>query len=169
MSSAALLLKMYDEAWSHPCESVSAVLKDLAPEEAAWQHAAYAREDPWPGMPLPGTILWQVAHLEHSARHYAYILRNRPVTQEPETPPPTATDLGALRSALERAHGELRGSIAELSDSALSEPCARGWDVGEFVRMMIRHNVWHAGQIAVVRRLFHECARAEGRKSGSSW
>jgi uncharacterized damage-inducible protein DinB len=154
MSSLDQLLQMFDEAWSHKDESVRTVLNDVTPEEALWQHPAYSATDQVPGMPAAGTILWQVAHLEHSARHYTEILRNRPITDEPMTPPPKLSTLPELLAMLQSAHAELRGQIAELTEAGPSQPCARGMTVGEFVRMVIRHDTWHAGQIAVTHRLF---------------
>ena len=106
------------------------------------------------GLPVPGTIRWHVAHLEHCARHYAEILRNRPLAYEPATPSPGITDLAELINRLERARRLLREQIQRLSDMDLDAPYERGMNVGEFVLMVIRHETWHAGQIAVVRRLY---------------
>ena len=114
-----------------------------------------------PGMPAPGTILWQIAHLAHSGQHYAEILRRRPLLDEPPTPPPAASTLSDLLASMQRAHTELRAEIAGLSESDLSQECARNMAVEEFLRMVIRHDSWHAGQIAVIRRLYRK------RDSGS--
>src|SRR5262245_3478520 len=154
MSSLDQLLQTFDEAWSHKDESIKTVLSDVTPEEALWRYPAYSATDQMPGMPVAGTILWQVAHLEHSARHYTRILRDRPVSDEPMTLPPKMSTLLELLAMLQTAHAELRGEIAKLTEAGLSQPCARGMTVGEFVRMVIRHDTWHAGQITLTRRLF---------------
>jgi uncharacterized damage-inducible protein DinB len=169
MSSLDQLLQMFDEAWSHKDESVKTALNDVTPEAALWQHPAYSATDQMPGMPPAGSILWQVAHLEHSARHYAEILRLRPVTNEPMTSPPKISALAELLALMQQAHAKLRGQIAQLSESDLTRPCARDMTVEEFVRMVIRHDTWHASQIAVGRRLFQESNRIRRKrnKSGS--
>jgi hypothetical protein len=154
MSIVPILLKAYEDAWSHDEESLDGALCGVASDEASWQHPAYAREPGFPGLPVPGTILWHVAHLEHCARHYAAILEERPVTEEPKTPPPRSASLSELLADLREARTILIGQIGALCDEDLSTPCARGMDVGEFVRMVIRHETWHAGQIAVIRRLY---------------
>ena len=159
MSDRDQLLRMLGEVWSHQDESVMTALKDVTPAEAQWQHPAYAVEEQMPSMPGPGTILWQIAHLAHCARHYAEILRRRPVINEPRTPPPTASTLSDLLASMDRAHTALRAEIAALSEDDLSQACARGMVAEEFLRMVIRHAGWHAGQIAVVRRLY----RTRGR------
>lgn len=165
MSSVQLFLQTFDDAWSHQLESILAVLKDVTAEESTWQHPAYAGEKHMTGLPVPGTLLWQVAHLEHCARHYAQVVRARPVTEEPATPPPPASNLPELLVALHRAHGELRDVIAALSDADLNDACVlghsvhSGMNVSEFLRMITRHDSWHAGQIAVARRLYRERAR----------
>jgi uncharacterized damage-inducible protein DinB len=67
---------------------------------------------------------------------------------------------------LQTANAELRGQIGKLTEAGLTQPCARGMTVGEFVRMVIRHETWHAGQIAVTHRLFR-CSRLEAPKDDS--
>src|SRR5438552_15641672 len=93
MSQIVFLLKAFDENWSHQCESLDSILTDVTSEESQWQHAAYSGETLVQGLPEPGTIRWHVAHLEHCARHYAEILRTRPVTHAPPTPPTGVADL----------------------------------------------------------------------------
>jgi uncharacterized damage-inducible protein DinB len=163
-SSVQLFLQSFDDAWSHKLESILAVLKDVTPDESIWQHPAYAGEKHMLGLPAPGTVLWQIAHLEHCARHYAQIVRVRPVSEEPKTPSPSASNLPELLVALDRAHHELREVITELSDTDLNGACVlghsihSGMSISEFLRMTIRHNSWHAGQMAVARRLYRERA-----------
>ncbi len=107
-----------------------------------------------PGLPPPGTILWHLAHLEHCSRHYAAILWRRPLTEEPATAPPAEHTYARLLINLERARAALREQIEQLTEVDLTDPCARGMQVGEFLRMLIRHETWHAGQIALIRRLY---------------
>ena len=166
MSSLDQLLQMFDDAWSHKDESLKAVLNDVTPEEALWQHPAYSARDQVPGMPAAGTILWHVAHLEHSARHYREILRHRPFADEPMTPPPKLSTLPELVAMLQSARADLREEITKLTEAGLSQSCARGMTVAEFVRMVIRHDTWHAGQMVVTRRLFR-CGRRGASKVGN--
>jgi hypothetical protein len=72
------------------------------------------------------TILWQVAHLEHSSR-YHYLLRNRPVAWEPQTPAPEVAGLhGLLDAPPAGSRGEFRRSIAALDEASHDEPL-RTW------------------------------------------
>ncbi|MGF1669486.1 MAG: DinB family protein [Balneolaceae bacterium] len=129
MRTVEFLLQAFDDAWSHKDESLYGVVRGLTPEEASWQHPAYSQEKPMPGLPIPGTILWQLAHLEHSARHYAAILEQRPVKEEPQTPPPEVESLAGLLAELASAQANLRAQIEQLSNQDLVKPCARGMDV----------------------------------------
>jgi hypothetical protein len=157
MSMVTFLLQAFDDAWSHEDESLYGVVRRVTPEEALWQHPAYAQEEPMPGLAIPGTILLQLAHLEHSARHYAAILEQRPVKEEPQTSPPEAAYLAGLLAELASAQAT-PAQIERLSNQELTKPCARGMDVGEFVRMILRHETWHAGQIALIRRSYRDAA-----------
>ena len=156
MSQVVQLLQAFDDSWSHGCESLRSVLLGVTSEESSWQDCSYAAEPLVQGLPEPGTIRWHVAHLEHCARHYTAILRERPIAHEPLTPPPGIADLPELTDRLERARRLLRAEIEQLSDVDLQAPCTRGMNVAEFLRMVIRHESWHAGQLAVVRRLYRQ-------------
>lgn len=159
MPQVVQLLQAFDDSWSHECESLHSVLESVTAEESSWQDSSYAAERFVPGLPEPGTIRWQVAHLEHCARHYSTILRERPIGREPLTPVPGVADLPELIDRLKRARRLLREEIEKLSDKDLEAQCARGMNVADFLRMVIRHEAWHAGQIAVIRRLYRQRSR----------
>ena len=159
MSQVVQLLQAFDDSWSHRCESLRSVLQDVSSEEASWQHSSYAAEPLVHDLPEPGTIRWHVAHLEHGARHYAAVIRERPIEHEPMAAPPGVAEIGELIGRLERARLLLRSEIEKMSDIDLRGPCARGVDVAEFLRMAIRHETWHAGQIVVIRRLYRQRSR----------
>jgi hypothetical protein len=147
---------VFDDTWSHKCESLRSVLQGITSKESSLQDPAYASEPRIAGLPEPGTICWQLAHLEHCARHYTQILRDRPVAHEPLTPPPGTANLPELIRRLEEARGLLREEIERLREVELDAPCVRGMSVAEFVRIAIRHEAWHAGQLVIVRRLYRQ-------------
>jgi uncharacterized damage-inducible protein DinB len=159
MSQVEQLLQAFDDSWSHGCESLRSVLQHVSSEEASWQHSSYAAEQWVQDLPEPGTIRWHVAHLEHCARHYAAVIRERPIEHEPMTAPPGIAEIGELIDRLECARLLLRSEIEKVSDMDLQGACARGMDVAEFLRMVIRHETWHAGQIVVIRRLYRQHSR----------
>jgi uncharacterized damage-inducible protein DinB len=148
------ILASFDDAWSHAEESVASALGGLSDEEASWQPPGYRDAPRFPGMPPPGTVLWHIAHLEHSARHYSAVLRGDPASEEPRTPPPEDLRLTPLLASLERSHRHLREVISKLTDSDLAAACLRKVSVSELLRMIVRHMTWHAGQIVVARRLY---------------
>jgi uncharacterized damage-inducible protein DinB len=138
----------------HRDESVLSALEGIKTEESEWQHPAYSEEVHRQGMPPPGTIVWHVAHLVHSCEHYAAIIRERPVQHEPDTRPADIHEITELISSLRKAHEKLIRTVSGIPDSELSGDCARGMTLDEFLRMVIRHNTWHAGQIRLLRRLW---------------
>ena len=148
-----VLLMQLDHAWSHPWESVQSAMKGVSEETAAWQHASYANAEREANWPLPGTILWQLAHLAACKRYYAGAIRARP--KEPNDPDylPRATLSEALASLAE-VHAALRTAIAELKDAELGEKVANGQTLAEFITMTIRHDAWHSSQIKMVQRLW---------------
>jgi uncharacterized damage-inducible protein DinB len=159
MPQVVQFLQAFDDSWSHESESLRSVLQNVTSEESSWQIPSYAAERLVEGLPKPGTIRWHLAHLEHCARHYTAIIRDRPIGHEPLTPPPGIVDLRELIDQLERARRSLRAEIEKLSELDLEADCAREMNVAEFLRTVIRHEAWHAGQIAVIRRLYRQRGR----------
>ena len=119
---------------------------------AVWQPPYYTDADRYPGDPEPGTINWYVAHLEHCLRHYAEILRTRTKTEAPP-PPPANAGMAELTALLKKAHLNFRSLIAQLSEEDLSFEYRPGMRLDTFIRNATRHNAWHAGQIALARRM----------------
>ena len=148
------LLRAYDAAWSHEWESLRSALDGIAVRDATWQHASYRDVEQEAGWPPPGSVHWHVAHTTHCKRHYADVVRAR---REPAMPEPrpweAGTDFEDSLVALSRAHLELRQAIHALPDEDLSLELPRGMTVESFVHMLTRHDVWHASQITVARRL----------------
>jgi hypothetical protein len=156
MNAIEILLHQFDHNLQHRWESLEAVLKDISDEEARWQAPCYAREAQEPNCPPPGTILWQLDHLSGCSRYYVEVLRQRPANEISGPPPvaPPASVSGAIEE-LRASHAALRAEIARLNESSLHELCGHGsGDVASFVAGCLRHEMWHAGQIALVRRLF---------------
>ncbi len=154
MKNINQLISSLNDSIFHRDESVFSALEGVKNKESEWQHPAYSEEVHWQGMPPPGTIGWHVAHLVHSSDHYAAIIRERPVQHEPETLPPGIQEITELISTLRKAHEKLIRAVSGIPDSELSGDCARGMTLAEFLRMVIRHNAWHAGQIRLLRRLW---------------
>ena len=165
MSQATILLNAFDENWSHRWESLRPLLIDVADDEASWQHQAYIDEEDPMGLSEPGTIRWHVGHLEQNARRYTHILRSRPVAKNPDVPAPVLTNIRDMVDRFERVRNELRAEIAQIEDADLNAPCRGEMTIGEFVRMVIRHETWHAGQIVIIRRLYRTSTEHIGTKA----
>jgi hypothetical protein len=146
------ILAAFDEVFSHKWESLGSALDGVTQEEAQYQHPIYENAQSTPGL-LNGSILWHVSHLEVCYRHYALGIRLRP-----EPPPKTEyvvrAELIPLHSLMIASRAELRTAIAEVDDNAFDDVVWHGDPLAQFIRMITRHDAWHAAQIAVARRLY---------------
>lgn len=141
MDAVELLLKGIDDAWAHPWESLTGALKGLARAEARWQPPAYRREKRKKGWPPPGSIHWHLTHLAACTREYTERLRERPR----DVPWKPLKDPLAEIPRLRRIHAAYRREVAQLGPQGLD--AAR-------LHADLRHDVWHAAQIRLVRRLW---------------
>jgi hypothetical protein len=142
-----VFLRQFDNAWHHRWESLEPLLDGLTEEEALWQAPCYASEPS--GRPSPGSIHWHLDHLARCKREYAAMLR-RDSGPAHGPPAPLPETLARLRDA----HRAQREAIAALGDADLERPAEGGMSVAEFLASTIRHDTWHAAQIAVARRLW---------------
>lgn len=138
-----LFLELLDDAWSHRFESLMPAIAGLEAAEASWQPPGYNSLEATPGVPLPGTILWHLTHVERYSRHYTSVLQVRGGCEPTEPAQISATDLPTVLSAAERSHAALRQSVARLSEVDLDALCTSNMAVSEFLRMVIRHITWH--------------------------
>lgn len=150
-----VFLLQFDVAWGHPFESITSALDGVSDAEAAWQAPCYRNEKREEGWPPPGTIRWQVCHLAHCKGHYTDILLRAGESEPPDVVPWTLrSSFADERAALEEVHARQREALVGLGDDRLDVIAGNQMPFREFVSMFIRHDSWHAGQIAVARRLY---------------
>ena len=155
MRAVDVFLLSFDHAWAHKWESLSGVLDGVHPDEASWQAPPYGDAEVEPGWPLPGSIHWQVAHVVHCKRHYTDFLTQRDRAGRPPQPERTpGLTWDEELAGLKHAHTRQRDAMASLTDADLGTRVGNAMTVAEFLSMCIRHDVWHAAQIAVARRLY---------------
>jgi len=157
MGAIDAYLRQFDDAWEHKWESLRSVLEGVGEAEAAWQAPCYRAEEHEEGWPPPGSVQWQVAHLAHCKRYYTKLIRAR--GQEGRPPVPEREDADGVAgelAALEAVHRAQRAEIEALREEDLDRKVGTGMPLDEFLAMIVRHDIWHASQIAVARRLWRE-------------
>jgi hypothetical protein len=153
MSGKEELLEAFDEVWSRKWESLQNVLHNVTEEEALFQSPIYAEEEFTLGEEYKGTILWFLQHLAQCYIHYRLMIEQRPAeTHDPELP--ASKTLEQSLTNLLHNRKELRNCLSELNESELDEKIFNGLSVRGLIRLTIRHDAWHSGQIAVARRLY---------------
>lgn len=143
-----------DQAWEHAWEALYPLLRDVAEEEARWRPANYTEAAEEAGGALPGSIAWHVEHLASCKRSYAATFRGEDGKAALGILPAAsfADSLEALRSA----HAALRASIAGLGDRPGDDALSPHVTVEGFIAAVTRHDVWHGGQIAMLRRMYRD-------------
>ncbi|HET6400349.1 MAG TPA: DinB family protein [Candidatus Kapabacteria bacterium] len=147
------ILAAFDDAWGYKWESLESVLNGITEEAAAYQHPIYSEVEREEGYPPAGTILWHLVHLAHCYRHYAGTIEQRPKERE-EMPVPEANSLAEAISNLKRYRAELQSAIASVPEDRLDDEVFDYDTVAYLVRMIVRHDAWHASQIAVAKRMY---------------
>jgi len=156
MTELAAYLAQFDAAWNHAYESYQSVTKGVTQAQAFEQPAAYAKESKDDGWPAPGSIAWQVAHLVDCKHHYTHCLE-QVLAGEEKLPKPEMWDptdqFSEILEAAETIHARQRAAMENLQPEHLDVIAGNQMTTREFLSMFIRHDTWHAAQIAVARRL----------------
>jgi uncharacterized damage-inducible protein DinB len=120
-----------------------------------------------------GHIIWEiVAHLAAWDEVVAGRISDRRAIEVPDRgdfPPVTETDPEAWTEALremDRQHSRLIATVSGLDESNLSETVAgKGYSTAHMIRGVAQHMAYHAGQIALLRKLA-EAEAAGSREAG---
>ena len=137
------------EAWHGP--AVIEILEGVTAQQAA----AY---------PLSGGhSIWELAlHLAAWTRAVLRRLRGDPAQLTDAENFPAVTDSSELaweevRESIKQAHVELRSAILLLDDSRLDQPIIEGMSsIYVTLHGVIQHSLYHAGQIAILKKAFNE-------------
>lgn len=149
MRAIDVFVRQITDARDHPWESLLPTIRELTEAEAAWQAPCYRAESDEAGWPANGSILWHLVHLAHCKQAYLAQLEGR---ENPDFEPPQGLD--AALDRLSSLHDAQRDAIAALRDADLEREMPGGVRLDEFLTSTLRHDVWHAAQIAVARRLY---------------
>jgi uncharacterized damage-inducible protein DinB len=125
----------------------------------------------WRPAPDQHTIAEIVTHVAYHKELVAKRLRGGPREYRQEDDwqagPPTEDGLSRVRSRLERAHVDLASVLVRLEAGQLFEPLDKSWLSPELVTRRIdlavdiaTHDIYHAGQIFVLKRLFERTQSA---------
>lgn len=147
------LLTTFDDTCDHRWESFALVMKDVDQDMARYQHPIYSSEADREYNTKKGSIVWHIAHLAHCQLQYADVITGRPeVPTEPPSP-----NINSLEAALEQitlSRAKLRSAIESVSEDELSDKVCSGDTVAGYIQTILRHDAWHFGQMAVVKRLY---------------
>lgn len=139
------------DAWDHEWESIQSSLEGVTEEEARWQAPCYSDEPPTKGGLLAGTIHWHVWHLSCCKLEYASIYRDSTAGVSQLEPLGT---FGAERQRLKEMQRAQSQALSTVTEDGLERSVDNGPTVGELVTGHVRHDAWHGGQIALIRRLY---------------
>jgi hypothetical protein len=150
MSEIARILDQYDRAMGGDAwhgDPVWTILDGITPQQAA------TRPDP------NSHNIWElVSHITFWETEVYRRLKHLPPRSPdklnfPATPEPTAENWNRTLEELRQSNREFRAALAELDDSQLDEPLP-GREKTAYVEVhgVIQHNLYHAGQIALLRK-----------------
>ncbi|MEM7167703.1 MAG: DinB family protein [Planctomycetota bacterium] len=146
----AFLLQL-DELWDHDWESLASILRGVSHDEAGWAAPCYAdAADSEPSPPQAGSIWWHLHHIAICKRVYTAQIAAQP---EPDALL-AAPSFEEEHARLQTIHDAQRQAIAALSDEDLDREVPGSGSLASFLATTLRHDIWHAGQIALVRRLY---------------
>jgi len=140
------------DSWAHPWEGFCSSFEKCTQDEADWVSPAYAEEKSDAGWPPTGSILWHLNHVGACKQTYAWQISN-PTKESGEPDWAVCPKIEELVASLQRVNGEfIRACNAANRKSKIMGKGGHTFD--QFIGIALRHETWHAGQIALIRRLY---------------
>jgi hypothetical protein len=150
----AQLLMLVDEAFDRRSwhgTNLRGALRGLTPPQTVWR-AAPDRHNIWELVAHAAYWKYAVRRRLRGEKRGRFALPGSNFFPGPETP--TTADWRENVALLTREHRVLRDAIEELKSSHLAKPAGKGQDtIGGLVRGVAAHDLYHAGQIQLVKRL----------------
>jgi len=151
MSEVDRILDQYDRAMNGDAwhgDPVWKILEDLTPEQAAMYGRAKAHN------------IWElVSHMTFWETEVCRRLKHLPARSPdklnfPATPEVTAENWNQTLRDFRQSNDDFRSAVAQLDDAKLDRPLP-GRDKAAYVEVhgVIQHNLYHAGQIALLRKV----------------
>ncbi len=147
----------FDNAWNHAWESLLTILDGVTEPEASWQAPCYRDASADEHGTAAGSIRWHVRHLAQCKRGYALRLRGDRAARTPDVDAKPSATWAEDMTELRAAHEDQRRAIDELAADAMTTTDS------DFITNNVRHDTWHGGQIALVRRMWRHHARAPSK------
>lgn len=149
----AFLLQLIDQAYDHPTwhgPNLLGALKGVKPEEALWRPAS-GRHNIW-------EYTLHCAYWKHMVtRHLRGDLSRgnfpRKPANFPALPEPSPKAWKADLELLQHYHLRLREAVQSLRPDQLDHQSGR-WTLAEYAFGAANHDIYHAGQIRLLRRLY---------------
>ena len=154
MSERSLLVRILDQAFDRQAwhgTTLAGSLRGVTPEQALWRPAADRHN------------IWEL--VLHAA-YWKYVVRRRVTGEKRGNFPrsgsnwltlPQAADRSAWRAdvrLLKEQHRALRAVVQGISEAKLSTRSAtRKWRNSELIHGVAAHDLYHAGQIQLLKRL----------------
>jgi len=154
MTTTALLLTLVDQSFDHPAwhgTNLRGSLRGLTVRQLSWR----------PGKGRHN--IWEVA--VHCA-YWKYTVRRRILNEKRGSFPlkgsnwflrTGAEGIGVWKAdlaMLDDCHQQLRKAVAEISSKDLKNRSAKGmWTIAQMIEGIASHDLYHAGQIQLLKRL----------------
>ena len=146
------MLKVITDSWDHPWEGFKSSFVGCNQSEVEWVAPCYENEQTEIEWPLAGSILWHLNHVGACKSAYAWDL-NHPDEKDNLSTWSVELNLDKLRLRLDEVHDEFC-KASKIFDPRRVIMGKGGHALEEYIGIVIRHEIWHGGQIALIRRMY---------------
>jgi hypothetical protein len=140
------------DSWDHPWEGFRSSYRGCSQAEAEWVAHCYESEEIEIGWPITGSILWHLNHVGACKAAYTWDLLH-PVEVDNKSTWKVIFDIVDLETALNHTNESFVLAAKEFSYNGKIMGKG-GHEFSEYIGICLRHEIWHAGQMALIRRLY---------------
>ena len=142
------------DSWVHPWEGFKSSYNGCTQNEIDWVHNAYEGENVEVGWPSPGSISWIMNHVGACKQAYAADIA------QPDDPDINIVwvakrEISELVRELEEINITFWNSCRKANPNVFIKGKG-GQTLAQYIGMALRHEIRHAGQNALIRRLYRK-------------
>ncbi len=150
MNLKETLLYQHQRLWEDDEESFNEIIAEIPHEMANWQHESYQNIPQTDGWPNPGSVFWHTAHLSYYREIANGNMDKVLIDKNTYTERLPSENYHNELKKLHEANTKFKQKLSSIEDNAILER------VAQMVQDYYLHDLWHIGQLVVIRRLLKE-------------
>lgn len=149
-----MISSIINDSWNHPWEGFMTCFIGCSQDEIDWVDESYQDCEQEIGWPKTGSISWHLNHVAACKNAYTADIKN-PNQENNESNWAVISKIELFNAALKICNDNFVNACLSANPEVKIQGKG-GMTLVSYIGVATRHEIWHAGQIALLRRLYKQ-------------